>query len=205
MRSAASTHVGARKQLVRPVLFEPNPPSCCSSAEAVGGMPGALVIEKGLFNRCGKRPLYVTWQAGCSSLLEPNAEVLKRYRVAPAFEIRQVVEVECARYDELHAAGVVPPPDVIKIDVQGVEYQVLEGFGDLLKHVLAVTLEAHFYQLYRGQRCIGDVVSYLDRMVWYCENCVNNAILTEMPSSSMPILQGGLTQSPHLHADCSIS
>ena len=54
-----------------------------------------------------------------------------------------------------------PAPDAIKIDVQGFEFQVLQGFGSLLQHCLGIELEAHFYPIYRGQKLLHDIVSML--------------------------------------------
>jgi FkbM family methyltransferase len=48
--------------------------------------------------------------------------------------------VRSLRYDQLHAKGVVPVPHVVKIDFQGCEYEVLEGFGELLDQVLGIEL-----------------------------------------------------------------
>lgn len=47
--------------------------------------------------------------------------------------------------------------------MQGGEYQVLEGFGDLLHSVLAVELETHLYPIYKNQKLLGDLVSFLDQ------------------------------------------
>jgi len=46
--------------------------------------------------------------------------------------------------DEEIAAGALPPPDVVKIDVEGAEIAVLEGMaGTLAEHRPAVICELH--------------------------------------------------------------
>jgi hypothetical protein len=99
----------------------------------------------------------------CNSVLEPNFEYLKQYGIAYHFAVDHKTRIQVSRYETLAGRGIVPPPDVIKIDVQGFEYEVLVGFGNLLADVLAIKLESHFYPVYRGQKLLGDVVELLAR------------------------------------------
>jgi FkbM family methyltransferase len=123
--------------------------------------PNCRVLEVGLLDRSCARTLNITRLTGCSSLLLPDAELLRRWAVAPLFDVVRTVEVRCERYDALHAAGAAPRPDALKIDVQGVEYEVLQGFGELLFGCLGIELEAHFYPIYRGEKLLHEIVSYL--------------------------------------------
>lgn len=43
------------------------------------------------------------------------------------------VSVQCARADELVAQGRLPPPEVIKIDVEGFELEVIRGLSETLR------------------------------------------------------------------------
>lgn len=147
---------------VRPVLFEPNPVEAAKLRGRLTNFADAQVIECALFNASGSRPLYITRGPGCCSLLIPNPEVVNRYAAAPIFEVLRQIDVECKRYDQLYDAKLAPAPDVIKIDVQGAEYEVLEGFGRLLETCLGIELETHVYQLYRNQKLLGDIVRFLD-------------------------------------------
>lgn len=60
------------------------------------------------------------------------------------------VEVDVLRADEAVAAGRVPGPTVVKIDVEGFELDVLQGFGAVLESVdlRAVFVEVHFTRLH---------------------------------------------------------
>lgn len=147
---------------IAPVLFEPNPAEAAGLRETIGRMPGGRVLEYGLAHVEGRRTLHITEHPGCTSLLRPNDEFLRRYAIAPSFRIRQTEEVECVRYDRLHAQGDAPAPDVIKIDVQGFEYKVLLGFGSLLETCLGIELESHFYPIYRDQKLLHDLVGLLE-------------------------------------------
>jgi len=58
---------------------------------------------------------------------------------------RKGMKIQGRRADVLVAAGEVPPPTVLKIDVEGAERRVLDGFGVLLKapSLRAVYCEVH--------------------------------------------------------------
>lgn len=147
---------------ITPILFEPNPAEAPGLRAVIERIPGGRVFACGLAHVAGARTLHVTEHPGCTSLRRPNEEFLAGYSIAPAFAVRRTDEVDCVRYDALHAQGRVPAPDAIKIDVQGFEYEVLLGFGALLQGCLGVELESHFYPLYHGQRLLHDVVRLLD-------------------------------------------
>jgi FkbM family methyltransferase len=148
-------------EMISPILFEPNPNEAMKLRPLANLFPEGQVIEQGLADLVGRQRLNITRYFGCTSLLRPNVDLLSRYRIASAFDVIDTVEIECTRYDVLHKYGLVPVPDVIKVDVQGYEYQVLHGFGHLLSECLAIELEAHFYPIYMGQKLLSDLVSLL--------------------------------------------
>ena len=148
---------------IRAVLFEPNPPEAAIARQQIAQSPGGIVIERALSNRPENRTLHVTKSLGCTSLLEPNKALLDKYSIAPAFRITHNIEVDCVRFDSLVLNGEAPIPDAIKIDVQGFEYNVLEGFGGTLNECLGVKTEAHLYPIYQGQKLLSDLVELLHR------------------------------------------
>ena len=148
---------------IQPVMFEPEPLSAEMLRGYVKNFPGGQLIEAGLSNKSGQRPLYVTREAACSSLLPPNPHYAGHYAAPQVFDVVSTEMIEVTSYLDLFKANRVPPPDVIKIDVQGLEYEVLEGFGDLLSDCLGVELETHISPLYYGQKLVTDIVALLDR------------------------------------------
>lgn len=148
---------------IRAVLFEPNPSEAAFAREKLRSCRDAIVVERGLGNKSEKRALYVTKILGCSSLLHPNYNFLKGYTIAQAFHVTHEIEVECTRFDTLLANGEVTQPDAVKIDVQGFEYQVLEGFGDALNGCLGVKIEAHLRPIYHEQKLLHDLIDLMSR------------------------------------------
>lgn len=153
---------------ILPVLFEPHQELAAALAEShrtsdPATVPPAQIYSCALYNRDTTLPVHVTRFSDCSSLLRPDPARLAGFAVAPLFEVVRQAEAACRRYDSLHAKEGAPLPDVIKIDVQGVEYEVLEGFGGLLDHCVAITLETHTIPIYEGQKTIGDILGLMDR------------------------------------------
>ena len=147
---------------ILPVMFEPNPQEATKLREELKkAFRSGLVLETGLSNMMGSRNLNLTRYWGCVSLRKPNPDILRKYRVGRLFEVVDAVAVECSRYDALYYKGMVPAPDAIKIDVQGFEYEVLQGFGGLLQHCLGIALEAHIYPIYKDQKLLHDLVGFL--------------------------------------------
>jgi FkbM family methyltransferase len=148
--------------LVRPVLVEPDPVEAARLTERYHNVPGAVILQQGLAESAGRRTLYVTRLPHCSSLLEPNGELLSRWNCAGWFAVEATAEIDCASYAELVEQRLAPNPDIVKIDVQGYEFEVLQGMGSVLDQCLAVELEAHVLPIYKNQRLLCDIVALLD-------------------------------------------
>jgi len=147
---------------IMPVLFEPNPTEAAKLRDTIKtAFDNALVLETGLSNVVGTQQLNITRYWGCTSLRLPNPDVLSKYRISRLFDVTATASVECTRYDMLYFSGHVPAPDAIKIDVQGFEYEILQGFGGLLQTCLGIELETHIYPIYRNQKLLHDLVSLL--------------------------------------------
>ena len=149
------------RRQTRSVMFEPNPAEAARLRSAPSASAAALVVESGLAAAAGPYTLNVAHWTGCSSMLEADPEALAGYKIAPLYVAEQRVAVDCARYDELHRAGKAPAPDAIKVDVEGFEYQVLSGFGDLLHGVIGIEAESWFYPVFKGQKLLPDIVALL--------------------------------------------
>jgi FkbM family methyltransferase len=145
-----------------PVMIEANPIQLQHLSDRSSLFPKATIVECALANLDGPISLWITRNPTCISAIEPNQDLLSNYGIKVHFEITGRHTAEAARYDTLCQNGRAPRPDVIKIDVQGFEYEVLLGFGGLLSNCLGIELETHFYPLYRGQKLLHDLISLLD-------------------------------------------
>lgn len=125
--TAAALHPG-----LRVCAFEPNPAAAARLRAHVALNRVAVRLEQvALGDRGGTATLHVntTGNSGASTLNNPTVG-------AP-------VEVAIERADRMVGRGLLPPPTVVKLDVEGAEAAVLRGFGALLA---APALEAVVFE-----------------------------------------------------------
>jgi len=121
---------------VRVFTFEPNPLMLAQITDnAALNSVQCEVVPLALADTSGPRHFHVndTGNAGMSTLVRWDAGHYDR-----------VITVECSRADTLVAAGRVPAPTVIKLDVEGGEPAALAGLGALLRDpgLRAIVFEA---------------------------------------------------------------
>jgi FkbM family methyltransferase len=80
----------------------------------------------------------------------------------------QVREVEVVRLDTLVARETLPPPDLIKVDVQGAELEVLAGASETLRTVGALIVEVSFVDYNKGGPLVAEVIAAVDRLGFKC-------------------------------------
>ncbi len=124
------------------------------------------IVQQCLYNQIGRKKFNVNVMPDCSSLLNmsPNAKTYQRinassYRI-PWGQICQpthTVELDVTTLDELQATTDLPKPDFLSLDVQGAEYEIMEGaskclYGDLV----GIITEVEFSELYENQKLFAD-------------------------------------------------
>lgn len=73
------------------------------------------------------------------------------------------IKVEVTRMDEFIRKHGIKAVDFLKLDVEGVNYEVLEGFGDALSRVKAIQVEGEYRQYWEGQKLYWDIEALLRR------------------------------------------
>jgi FkbM family methyltransferase len=111
----------------------------------------------------GAKQFYVPRQGdvtGASLYIENTAHY------APSnLDIRHV---ETARLDTIMARDRLPPPDLIKIDVQGAELDVMAGAEHALQSARAIVIELSFIDYNRRAPLIAEVFAGVDRRGFKC-------------------------------------
>lgn len=112
--------VGARGQVI---AFEPNTESYLHLQDnlKLNGLTNVRAFRKALGDQSGEGKLYCGQENADSSLVGPPMEGGMRHQV-----------VEIVAGDGFREAEKLPVPRVVKIDVEGFEYQVLQGLQSTL-------------------------------------------------------------------------
>jgi FkbM family methyltransferase len=136
------------------VAFEPLPQAARRYRRVMGSRSTLYTCALGA--AAGKVDLHVASRADSSSLLALGEEQ------KTLFGMNEIgtIPVEVARLDSVFD-GAVKAPALLKIDVQGYEYDVLRGLGNLAEAVDWIYVETSFVELYEGQRLHADVAALL--------------------------------------------
>jgi FkbM family methyltransferase len=139
--------------------FEPDEELCAkknaSPREGVVYFPFALGKAE------ETRDFYNTEDAMCSSLYEPNQEMMGRYNNMDVVRLKNISRIDTISLDHFVSNHDLDPVDFIKIDIQGAELDVFQGGLSTLKDVLAIVSEAEFVEHYVDQPLFGDVCAFL--------------------------------------------
>ena len=144
-------------------VFEPGTNNLPYIEQNVRSRPNITLIKKGAGNETGTATFYLENLAGQNNSLVKDFDVLQR-NLKNAFDGGvQITEssIEVIRLDDYVAqTGIVP--SFLKIDVEGFEFEVLDGLSDTMRHRPAIFVEvqrhhdrvwkffeSHGYQLFR--------------------------------------------------------
>jgi FkbM family methyltransferase len=114
----------------------------------------------GVAGYSGDALLYMTQLKGCASIRQPDAAQISPYYCASWFEENGQIPIQVTTLDSLYEKSGARF-DIIKIDVQGVEAEVLAAGETLLEHAIGISLEAQFVPFYQGQKLFPDLHTFM--------------------------------------------
>ena len=108
-----------------------------------------------------ERTVYLTKSPPCSSLLVPNNDFLNRFVFGELFHVEKEQLVTTVAFDALvHEFGYMP--DVLKVDIQGAELELLDGFRDICSRALIIDLDVGFYRNYHEESVFWEVSRWME-------------------------------------------
>jgi len=129
--------------------FEPQP-SCQAALRArSAALPNFHVFDVALSDRDGTATLFQNPYGPATSLRATTPLSAREFPQTAGSATP--VEVRLARLDDVLEVAALPPEVLVKIDVQGVEDQVIRGGRTVLSRARCVVIEMSFVALYEGQ------------------------------------------------------
>jgi len=159
--------------------FEPLPGHADDFALRTRGWPAVNLHRVALGSEPAEAEMDVTSYSDAASLL-PLAKASRDYfGLAPGARVR----VPVVRLDDWSVTHQLPPPDLIKLDLQGYELEALRGAAIVLPHVRYVLTEVSFAEFYAGQPLFTDVAEFLSDRGFHLAALGHNA------AASAPLVQ----------------
>lgn len=109
----------------------------------------------------GHATLHVPESKQGASLLPHDAHMVEQFGYGNLHIDRQELPVETVTLDSLHANGRLPRVDYLKIDIEGVELEVLQSAKSVLQDCAAIKVEGSFLRQRVGQALVWDVAAFL--------------------------------------------
>jgi FkbM family methyltransferase len=138
--------------------FEPLPDVFQELRENTRRRPRIRSLNCALGNQNGHIPLHRNEYSRLSSALRINAaNDHPRYRERKT----SIINVEVFRLDEFHQVLEIKHPLLLKMDVQGMEMEVLLGTGDFLNQVDFILCEVALTPLYDNQPLFDEIHAFI--------------------------------------------
>jgi FkbM family methyltransferase len=141
------------------IAFEPLIKPAALFNRVFSGDQGVRLHNVAISYEEGKLEMHVSKRDDSSSLL-PIAYAQKD--LYPGTEEVSTLNVNVGPLRKYIAATEVKGRALLKIDVQGYEYQVLIGCHDLINKFSFVYCEASFVELYSNQKLVKDVIEWME-------------------------------------------
>ena len=130
--------------------------------------PEAFIEDKhsikmpfGLWGKTETVNLHIAVQPTTSSIYPPNLELCD-FLLGPVHgslsrKTIKIEPVDCVSLDDLFKKGKIKQPDIIKLDVHSVEYEVLKASKLILPKVKFALVETWGFEFHYGQKLTSDV------------------------------------------------
>lgn len=138
--------------------FEPYPPSYELLAHRFQQSPRVHLINSAVSSQSGESTFHVNRDASTNSLLATG----EGFATATAVTTQQI-KVRTITLDEFIASNRLPPPEILKFDIQGNELEALRGSGNMLSGngPLLIYTEVLFEPLYENCAQFEDLTQFL--------------------------------------------
>jgi FkbM family methyltransferase len=120
-----------------------------------------IKLKKAVTGKRGKRVFKQRKFPDCSSFLAPKPELLRAYGLEEYFIELASDEIECETITELLRQEGLKRVDLLKTDLEGLDYEVLASDPGLVRQALCVQSELRFQPFFQGEMIFHEALSYL--------------------------------------------
>ena len=108
-------------------------------------------------NYCYPYPLFIKQ----SSLLKPNFDFLSEFPDWERFIIEKQINVKVRTLDDLLINNEIEQPDVLKIDAQGMSYDILVNSLSVVKNAICIVVECSYERMYVEENLIDKILRFM--------------------------------------------
>jgi FkbM family methyltransferase len=156
----------------RVISFEPLPGPASIFRRVFSGDGKVSLHQAAVGPAAVRQKMHVSARDDSSSFLPIS---LAQTTMFPGTEEVATVVVHVGPLEEFVNPDELQSPAMLKLDVQGFEYEALIGCESMLPHFDWVYCECSFVELYSGQRLACDVINWLARKGFRLEGVFNSA------------------------------
>lgn len=148
------------KELINLVGFDPNKAECERQSKLPSQYKSSTFLPYAVHGKDSVETLYMTRSIYCYSLLKPNKQWLDRFSFHDLFDLVGQESIPVRAIDKIEELNDFSP-DVIKIDVQGLELPILRKSGNLLESAFYVETETGFTENYVGETTFSQLDEFM--------------------------------------------
>jgi FkbM family methyltransferase len=143
--------------------FEPFPTSFNTLLEAVSQDKKIFPYQVAFSEKNERVNLNVNVDSETNSLLS-SSELAKSYWVPGIFATKNIIEVESRSLDSFCNENNISKIDILKMDVQGNEFNVLTGAREMLskQSISLIYFEMIIAEIYQGQRSLSEYFTFFE-------------------------------------------
>lgn len=167
----------------RIIAFEPLPEAAATYCEVFRNDPKCVLHQVALASTEGTAQFHVADRADSSSLLKPGAGQERAFGV----RARDIIEVPVRRLEDCINLRTLEQPILMKVDVQGGELAVFEGFTSLTS-VNFIYVELSFVELYENQPLFQEVHDYLNSRGFFITGLYNQVTTPDFGPTQVDVL-----------------
>jgi FkbM family methyltransferase len=192
---------------VNAVGFEPDPEEFSRmQLDTSSPWMSSKILPHAVGDANGKRTLHIPSEPEGASLLPPITDLPEHLNKRQYFDIQQTVEVDTATLDDIVKLNGEAAPDCLKIDIEGLELDVLRSSPGVMKNLLAVKMEVAFVELRQNQPTAHQINSFMSEQGFSLMDLIRPAhwrttgyvVHPHMGQETVPYSRGQLIQGDYL-------